>query len=88
MEWLEKVIHNMHLVIAGTNRYFWPALMDPGEHLSVSVNGYMMRTVEETQFTLQQCYNSWAESPGAIAYIAELQRNPEVQRKLAEILEG
>jgi hypothetical protein len=38
----------------------------------VKPNGYMLGSVQEMELKLQECYNAWVETPGAIAVIGEM----------------
>ncbi|KAI9933021.1 hypothetical protein ASPWEDRAFT_22769 [Aspergillus wentii DTO 134E9] len=51
------------------NKYFWPALLEPGDNLDVLPGMYSMGTPEEMQLILERSYSSWVETPGAIDVI-------------------
>lgn len=65
-------VSDMYDAVNKSNRYFWPALLRPGDNLTARPGGYSMGSKEEMQLKLQYSYNSWAETPGAIDYIRTL----------------
>jgi hypothetical protein len=79
MGWVRTLVVNMYIGVYGNNQSFWKALLQPGNFLTENPNGYMMGSRDETTVTLQQCYNAWAETPGAFAVIEELEGDREVQ---------
>jgi hypothetical protein len=84
-DWLKRLVMNLYIAICCANEHFWPALLDPGNNLTLRPNGYMKGTPEEMQVTLQQCYNAWSETPGAIAIIEEMSTDREVREMLERI---
>jgi hypothetical protein len=70
--WVEKVVENLFDAVNLLNRHYWGALVQPGDLLTVKPNGYMLGSVQEMQLKLQECYNAWVETPGAIAVIGEM----------------
>ncbi|KAK6527732.1 hypothetical protein TWF694_004712 [Orbilia ellipsospora] len=57
------------------NKHFWPAIVKPGNNLTIRPQAYGMGSVAEMQIMLQYCYSAWAETPGAIGVIEELLKN-------------
>lgn len=57
------------------NAHFWPAMLNPGEHLKARPETYTVGSVEEMQLKLQNCYDAFAETPGAMAEVEELMRS-------------
>jgi hypothetical protein len=81
-DWLRKLVMNLYVAVCCTNEHFWPTLLNPGDNLTAGPDGFMRGSKEEMQFTLQQCYNSWVETPGAFAVIEEMSRDPVIQEML------
>jgi hypothetical protein len=53
------------------NMFFWPALVEPANHLRARATAYGEGDKRQMQLALQQNYNAWAETPGAIDVIGE-----------------
>ena len=70
---LEVQIEELHETIDCMNRYFWPALLDPEEHLITQPESYSHGSFEEMQIVLQQTYDAWTETPGALDMIRQLE---------------
>ena len=70
---LEAQIQELHEAGDGMNKFFWPALLDPGEHLHARPGTYSKGSLEEMQVVLQYNYDAWTETPGAIDKIRELE---------------
>ncbi|KAL2706510.1 hypothetical protein AAEP93_001760 [Penicillium crustosum] len=51
------------------NPHFWPALVDPGEHLEAKTTMFSIGSVEEMRMILNLTYEAWQDAPGAIAVI-------------------
>jgi hypothetical protein len=66
---LKDQINTMYNVVHKQNAFFWPALLDPHYHLNSQSAPYSKGSVEEMQLGLKWCYDSWAETPGAIEFI-------------------
>ncbi|KAK5053918.1 hypothetical protein LTR84_001880 [Exophiala bonariae] len=49
--------------------YFWPALLDPEQHLSARPAYYSSGSLEQTQLYVQYNYHAWAETPRALDVI-------------------
>lgn len=67
-------IFQLHEAVRKANRYFWPALLEPGKHLTAPPSPYSSGSVQEMQLYLQYSYDSWAETPGAIEMIKQLEK--------------
>lgn len=80
MGWVRTLVVNMYIGVYGNNQEFWKALLHPENYLTVKANGYMMGSRDQISVTLLQCYNAWAETPGAFAVIEELEGDREVQQ--------
>ena len=74
IEELKEQIWKCFNAVKEHNRYFWPALLNPGVHLTTRPDFYSAGTVEEMQLMLQYCYDAWAETPGAFSVIEELSK--------------
>ncbi|KAL2071711.1 hypothetical protein VTL71DRAFT_12946 [Oculimacula yallundae] len=68
---LESQVDKLYKDIAKMNPHFWPAVVNPGAHLTARPEYSSRGTKEEMQISLQQCYDAWAETPGAIDFIRE-----------------
>jgi hypothetical protein len=86
-DWLRKLVVNLYVAVHCANPHFWPALLNPGNNLTVQPDGYMMGTKEEMQTTLRKCYNSWAETSGAFAVVEEMSADREVMTALQRFSE-
>ncbi|KUM66571.1 hypothetical protein ACN42_g541 [Penicillium freii] len=72
--WLQSVklkaqIRALYEDVHQLNSYFWPALVDPGEHLEAKTTMFSVGSVEQMRMTLNLTYEAWQEAPGAIAVI-------------------
>lgn len=54
------------------NKHFWPAIVNPGSHLDAQPGAFSLGTKEQMQIVLGFCYDSWAETPGAVDEIRRL----------------
>lgn len=63
---IESHIDELFERVDKANRHFWPALIEPGHHLSARSDSYSFGTVEEMQLALKHNYRLWIETPGAI----------------------
>ena len=71
---IESQINEVFDRADNANEHLWPALIEPGHHLSARPQAYSLGTVEEMQLTLRYNYRSWIETPGAINFVkAKLQ---------------
>lgn len=66
---LEARIENLFVTIAENNQYFWPALLDPGRHLTSKPGYNSCRSRQKMQVALRYVYDAWVEMLGAIDWI-------------------
>lgn len=66
---MERQVKRMYAVVQRVNKFFWPTLVKPGAHLMANPLECSMGSEAEAQMKLQECHNSWAETPGAIDVI-------------------
>ncbi|KAE9371410.1 hypothetical protein N431DRAFT_545669 [Stipitochalara longipes BDJ] len=69
---LESQVEELYKAVDKSNKYFWPALLQPGKHLTARPQAYSTGTAEHMQLALQFSYAAWVETPGAIDMIKEL----------------
>jgi hypothetical protein len=69
---LESQVEELYKAVNSSNKFFWPALLRPGSHLTARPQMYSQGTVEHMQLVLQYSYASWVETPGAIDMIRAL----------------
>lgn len=55
------------------NAHFWPAIINPGRHLTARPDYHSSGSVEEMQITLAYSFASWVETPGAVDIIKTLE---------------
>jgi len=72
LEMLEDQVAGLFLAVKKSNKYFWPALLDPGDNLTTRPQAYTYGSRAQMVLYLQHNYQSWAETPGAIGMIREL----------------
>jgi hypothetical protein len=72
IEKLESQVKELYTAIKSTNKHFWPALLQPGAHLTARPEAYSEGSLEEMQIFLQYNYDSWVETPGAIDVVRDL----------------
>jgi hypothetical protein len=78
---LHKQVKALYVAVTKANPHFWPALIEPGEHLTARPIFYRQGDEAQMRFVLQQNYNAWSETPGAISIIEELSNScPVVSR--------
>jgi hypothetical protein len=85
--WLRKLVIDMYVGVWSKNQELWATLLEPGNALTVRPDSYIMRSKEEVQVTLQKCYNSWVETPGALEIIEEMRKDLEVLERIRAIPE-
>ncbi|KAL8655723.1 MAG: hypothetical protein Q9210_000704 [Variospora velana] len=67
---LSSQVDEIYVAISKINEYFWPALLNPGAHLTARPNTYSSPGSEgDMQLQLQHCYDAWKETPGSIDFI-------------------
>jgi hypothetical protein len=71
---LEKQIKTLFDTVKKANRWFWPAMLKPERELTSRPNYYSSGNESEMVLRLQECYNAWIETPGAIGVIEELSK--------------
>ncbi|KAF2188686.1 hypothetical protein K469DRAFT_627317 [Zopfia rhizophila CBS 207.26] len=71
---LEKQVKQLYVAVKKHNKYFWPALLNPGDNLTARPNMYGFGDPSQMQLMLQYNYNSWAETSRAIETIEELSK--------------
>ncbi|KAI4144418.1 MAG: hypothetical protein L6R39_004191 [Caloplaca ligustica] len=72
---LSSQVDQLYVAVAKLNRYFWPALLNPGAHLKARPETYSPGNKEEMQLKLQYCFDSWNETPGSIDFIKTMSRS-------------
>ena len=71
---LEVQIQDLYTAVQKSNKYFWPALLNPTKHLTARPEAYSHGSVAQMQLILQYSFDSWTETPGAVDVIRELVR--------------
>ncbi|KGO66386.1 Zinc finger, MYND-type [Penicillium italicum] len=66
---LKAQIRALYEGVQKLNPHFWPALVNPGEHLDAEPPMFSIGSVEQMQVALNLTYDAWYEAPGAIALI-------------------
>ncbi|KAL8901919.1 MAG: hypothetical protein Q9207_004960 [Kuettlingeria erythrocarpa] len=66
---LSSQVDELFSAVDKQNKYFWPALLNPGAHLTARISAYSTGSREDMQLKLQYCYDSWIETPGSIDFI-------------------
>jgi hypothetical protein len=69
---LEDQLRRLYRAVGRVNKYFWPALLKPSIHLFANPYSIGMGDEGEMQKKLQECYNAWVETTGAIGVIGDL----------------
>jgi hypothetical protein len=69
---LEDQVRRLYRAVGRVNKYFWPALLKPSIHLFANPYSIGMGDEGEMQKKLQECYNAWMETTGAIGVIRDL----------------
>ena len=64
-------IDQLYLAVGEANAHFWPALLNPRNHLEARPEYTSDGSEEEMQVTLQHYIHAWRESPGALNLIRE-----------------
>lgn len=70
---LEGQISQLYRSVKEANKHFWPALLNPGPHLTARPGMFMMGSVEEMQMVLPRSYYAWLETPGALDELKKVQ---------------
>lgn len=66
---LEQQVDALFDALNNANKYYWAAVVEPGNHLTARPPHYSAGTVSEMQLALAQTYDAWAETPGAIEWV-------------------
>ena len=74
---LEGQVEELHEAVDHINEYFWQALLDPEEHLNAEPEAFSHGSFEEMEIVLQQNYDAWMETPGAVDMIRQLEPESE-----------
>ncbi|SMQ52668.1 unnamed protein product [Zymoseptoria tritici ST99CH_1A5] len=69
IENIESQMNAMFDVIHKANKHFWPAMVNPGSHLTARPEYTGQGSVMEMQVELQNAYPAWKQTPGAIDWI-------------------
>lgn len=72
IEMMELQVDDLYTAVKKTNKYFWPALLKPGKHLTARPEAYSHGSSAQMQITLQHSFDAWMETPGAIDVVREL----------------
>lgn len=67
-------VEQLYKAVNKANKYFWPAMLRPGNNLTLRPETYSFGSRQEMQIELQYWYNAWLETPGAIGVIEELSK--------------
>lgn len=65
---------DLYAAVKSSNKHFWPALLNPGKHLTARPEAYSHGSLAQMQLVLQYSYDAWTETPGAVDVIRELFR--------------
>ena len=65
-------VQDLYAAVKNLNQYFWPILLNPGEHLHPRSEIWNCGSLEEVRVVLQRSYDVWMETPGAVDVIREL----------------
>lgn len=66
---LEQQVDALSNALQDSNKHYWAAVVEPGDHLTARPPHYSQGTVSEMQLALAQTYDAWAETPGAIDWV-------------------
>lgn len=72
---LEQQLQELFTFVKESNKYFWPALLNPADYLAAQPTSYSRGSAEEAQLTLQYNYDAFVETPGSIDMIREFVQN-------------
>jgi len=85
---LKLQVMNMYVGVWFSNELFWPALLSPDEDLRIRPNMGWKGSKQEMQISLQQTYNAWVESPGAIEVMREMADDVDLREQLRRVPRG
>lgn len=69
---IKAQICTLYKAVDKLNSHFWPALLDPGEHLLKTPMAYAIGSVEQMQAILNLTFQAWGENPGAMDLVKGL----------------
>lgn len=72
IETLERQVQDLYTAVKKLNQHFWPALLNPGKHLTARPEAYSHGSVAQMQLILQYSFDAWTETPGALDMVREL----------------
>ncbi|MCJ1400705.1 hypothetical protein MMC11_003913 [Xylographa trunciseda] len=72
---LEGQVKDLYTGAKKSNKYFWPALLNPGRNLTARPDAFSGGSLEQMQIVLQYNYDAWMETLGAVDVIKELAKN-------------
>ena len=82
---LEEQIVWLYGGVKAENWYFWDGLLDPEPNLAWKPEDWEEADVSEMQIELQDAYDAWAETPGAIDVIRSLEaRDTEISWEMGD----
>jgi len=71
---LQGQIRMLYWAVDAQNEHFWPALLEPGRHLTARPDAFSHGSVQHMQIMLMYSYAAWAETQGANEVVRELVR--------------
>lgn len=88
-----RQVNQLYEWVKKANKYYWPAILEPGRHLTARPGTRGPGSVEEMQLKLQFSYDSWNEAPETIEVIKSELRSmtkqlQEISKASAEDFEG
>ncbi|MCJ1382607.1 hypothetical protein MMC17_005720 [Xylographa soralifera] len=69
---LERQVQDLYTGVMKSNMHFWPALLNPGRHLTVRPEAFSHGSLEQMQVVLKSSIDAWTETPGAVEVIKKL----------------
>lgn len=84
-----EIAVDAYTAVHRANEHFWSVLLNPMDLLTMRPDKYEMASFQQVPHTLQLCYNSWAETPGAFDVVREMKEWKGVRQALkAKAQEG
>ena len=80
---LSSQVDKLYATAQKTNQHFWPALLNPGSHLTARPDAYSRGSMAEMQLVLQHSIDAWKESPGALEVIQGKRKGKSAKAKVA-----
>ena len=62
---LEQQVEKLFRAVKAVNKFFWPALLEPGDMMEWDLEGYSPGSEEEVALALKSQYLAWWATPGA-----------------------